>query len=125
MLVAAGKIELKQGQTYADAVVILAKDIPKTLEVAIQKAPIITDRGLCLYGSGRIGSAVRMGSNPLEGREATRCVVAITRGQGPHGPKPFRLSAPISLCSPAGRVTPRYGVFSGPVKKWVKRPSSS
>jgi len=33
---------------------------------------------------------------------------------------PSALSAPISLCSPGGRVTPRYGVFSGPVKKWGK-----
>jgi hypothetical protein len=43
-------------------------------------------------------------------------------GPSPLGRDPCALSAPISLCLPGGRVTPRSGVFPGQSKSWSKGP---
>src|SRR5215472_1401218 len=69
---------------------------------------------------------VRMAFRQSRRTGKPRPCVVLWRQHGAKVPSsrgPFAFSAPISLCSPGGRVTPRYGVFSGSVKILVKATS--
>jgi hypothetical protein len=87
-------------------------------ELCTKKAPASDDRGV--YGSGRIGSAVRTGYQSRKVREAMRCDALPCRDNT--GPKPFRHAAPIWLDLPGGRVTSHYEGFPGQSKVWSKKP---
>jgi hypothetical protein len=64
-----------------------------------------------LYGSGRIGSAVR----------TAKCVALPCRDNT--GPKPFCLFNPyLAGFLPGGRVTSHYEGFPGQSKVWSKKP---
>jgi len=83
-----------------------------------KKALIITDRGL-LYGSGRIGSSVRMDfALPY-----TPCIAAISRDHRTFEPRPFRpFSAYLAVFPRRPCHSPLWSV-SGSVKSLVNMTS--